>query len=99
MWKDNHWALLNARGASLADVLRVVPPGRPVVVEIETDRQLEEALKAGATQVLLDKQPPEHGAAWVRTAGGRPPRRAPRSVGPPPAPSCTGGGHRAVPCR
>jgi len=69
MWKDNHWALLNARGASLADVLRVVPPGRPVVVEIETDRQLEEALKAGATHVLVDNQPPERVAAWVRQAG------------------------------
>ncbi len=69
MWKDNHWALLDARGASLADVLRAVPPGRPVVVEIETDRQLEESLKAGATRLLVDNQPPDRVAAWVRRAG------------------------------
>lgn len=69
MWKDNHWALLDARGASLADVLGPVPPGRPVVVEIETDRQLEESLKAGVTHLLVDNQPPERVAAWVRRAG------------------------------
>ncbi len=69
MWKDNHWALLDARGAGLAAVLRAVPSGRPVVVEIESERQLEEALKAGATHLLVDNQPPERVAAWVRRAG------------------------------
>jgi nicotinate-nucleotide pyrophosphorylase (carboxylating) len=69
MWKDNHWALLGARGAGLAAVLRAVPAGRPVVVEIESERQLEEALKAGATHLLVDNQPPERVAAWVRRAG------------------------------
>src|SRR3989442_46509 len=69
MWKDNHWALLDSREASLAAVLRAVPPGLPVVVEVETDRQLEEALAAGVTHVLADNQPPERVAAWVRRAG------------------------------
>jgi len=69
MWKDNHWALLDARGANLADVLRAVPPDLPVVVEIETERQLEESLQAGATHLLVDNQPPERVAAWVRRAG------------------------------
>src|SRR5260370_36935280 len=96
MWKDNHWALLNARGASLADVLRVVPPGRPVVVEIETDRQLEEALKAGATHVLVDNQPPEHVAAWVRQAGAPPPAPAPLGSYPPRAPPPARAGARGA---
>ncbi len=69
MWKDNHWALLGWRGEALASALKAVPPGLPVVVEVETDRQLEEALAAGATHILADNQPPERVAAWVRRAG------------------------------
>ncbi|MGH7672159.1 MAG: carboxylating nicotinate-nucleotide diphosphorylase [Gemmatimonadales bacterium] len=69
MWKDNHWALLGGREESLANALKAAPPGLPVVVEVETDRQLEEALAAGATHILADNQPPERVAAWVRRAG------------------------------
>ncbi|HYT05965.1 MAG TPA: carboxylating nicotinate-nucleotide diphosphorylase [Gemmatimonadales bacterium] len=69
MWKDNHWALLGARGATLADSLAAAPAGLPVVVEVETDAQLQEALAAGATHLLADNQPPERVAAWVRRAG------------------------------
>src|SRR5262249_7377004 len=56
LWKDNHWALLNGR--SLADVLRAAPAGVPVIVEVETETQLERALAAGATHLLVDNQPP-----------------------------------------
>ncbi len=69
MWKDNHWALLDARGPRLAGVLRAVPAGLPVVVEVETEQQLAEALAAGATHLLVDNQPPERLAAWRRLAG------------------------------
>jgi nicotinate-nucleotide pyrophosphorylase (carboxylating) len=69
MWKDNHWALLDSRGLTLADALRAVPPGVPVVVEVETDRQFAEALAAGARHLLADNQQPERVAAWVRRAG------------------------------
>jgi nicotinate-nucleotide pyrophosphorylase (carboxylating) len=66
MWKDNHWVLL---GSGLKDVLARTPKGVPVVIEVETDAQLEEALGAGVTHVLADNQPPERVAAWVQRAG------------------------------
>ncbi len=69
MWKDNHWALLDARGPRLAQVLRDVPHGLPVVVEVETEEQLEEALAAGATRLLADNQPPDRIGAWRHQAG------------------------------
>ncbi len=70
LWKDNHWALLSGRGTTLAEALAGAPPGLPVVVEVETDTQLEEALAAGVTHILADNQPPDRIAAWVRRAGG-----------------------------
>ena len=71
MWKDNHWALLEARGPRLANLLRNAPPGLSVVVEIETDEQLEEALAAGAQHLMADNQPPERIAVWRRRTGPR----------------------------
>jgi len=73
LWKDNHWALLNGarstkRGA-LRSVLAKAPRGIPIVVEVETDAQLDEALAAGVTHILADNQTPETVAAWVRRAG------------------------------
>ena len=80
LWKDNHWALLNGarskeHGArstehrALRAVLAKAPQGIPIVVEVETDAQLDEALAAGVTHILADNQPPERIAAWVRRAG------------------------------
>ncbi len=71
LWKDNHWALLGARGGggSLRDALATSPVGTPVVIEVEDERQLEEALAAGVTHILADNQPPERIAEWVRRAG------------------------------
>src|SRR6266571_4500095 len=68
-WKDNHWTLLGRTGRSLRDVLAAAPRDLPVVVEVETDTQLEAALAAGVTHILADNQPPERVAAWVRRAG------------------------------
>jgi len=69
LWKDNHWALLGQNNLSLAGALRAVPPGVPVIVEVETDEQLEAALAAGVTHILVDNQPPERVAAWAHRAG------------------------------
>ena len=69
LWKDNHWALLARDGDSLARALRRAPPGIPVIVEVETDTQLEQALAAGVTHLLIDNQPAERLAAWICRAG------------------------------
>ena len=67
LWKDNHWSLLN--GDSLRDALRKAPPGVPVIVEVESEEQLETALAAGVTHLLVDNQPPERVGAWTYRAG------------------------------
>ena len=69
LWKDNHWELLARDGNSLAEALRRAPPGTPLIVEVETEAQLEQALAAGVTHLLVDNQPPERLAAWARRAG------------------------------
>src|SRR5207244_4924446 len=55
LWKDNHWALLG-RG-ELAAALATAPGGVPVVVEVEEDAQLAQALAAGEWRHLDDTQP------------------------------------------
>jgi len=67
LWKDNHWALLNGR--SLRDALRAAPRDVPVMVEVESDEQLEAALSAGVTHLLVDNQSPARLAAWAARAG------------------------------
>jgi nicotinate-nucleotide pyrophosphorylase (carboxylating) len=69
LWKDNHWELLARDGNSLAETLRRAPSGTPLIVEVETEAQLAQALAAGVTHLLVDNQPPERLAAWARRAG------------------------------
>ena len=69
MWKDNHWEVMAAGGGSLTDALRGAPPGLPVIVEVETEAQLQEALNAGARHLLIDNQSPQRLAEWARRAG------------------------------
>jgi len=69
LWKDNHWSLLGAQGGTLAGAIASAPPGVPVIVEVENEAQLEEALACGVRHVLADNQPPDRIAAWVRRAG------------------------------
>lgn len=67
LWKDNHWALLGRDG--LAAALAGVAPGTQVVVEVENDAQLDQALAAGVREILADNQRPDRLAEWVRRAG------------------------------
>jgi len=66
MWKDNHWVLM---GSGLKDVLARAPNGVDIVVEVESDAQLEEALAAGVKHILADNRSPATIAAWVRRVG------------------------------
>jgi nicotinate-nucleotide pyrophosphorylase (carboxylating) len=67
LWKDNHWALLGR--TPLADVIARAPRGLPVVVEAETEEQLQAALDAGVRRILVDNLSPAQVKAWVRKAG------------------------------
>ena len=68
-WKDNHWAMLDGSDTALARALALAPDGAPVVVEVDTETQLEQALAAGVRHILVDNQPPAVVAAWARRAG------------------------------
>jgi nicotinate-nucleotide pyrophosphorylase (carboxylating) len=70
LWKDNHWALAAKGGLSLAEALRAVPAGMDVVVEVETEAQLAEALAAKVPHLLIDNQTPERLREWISRAGG-----------------------------
>ena len=69
LWKDNHWAVLGDENGTLARALAAVPNGVPVMVEVESEAQLEAALGAGVTHILADNRAPEQIAAWARRAG------------------------------
>lgn len=69
LWKDNHWALLTQISRPLSEALRGAARDTPVIVEVESDAQLEEALAAGVMHLLVDNQSPERVAAWVERAG------------------------------
>jgi nicotinate-nucleotide pyrophosphorylase (carboxylating) len=61
--------LLGGTGQSLSQAVQAVPTGVPVIVEVETEAQLDQALAAGVRRILVDNQSPEQVAAWVRRAG------------------------------
>ena len=69
LWKDNHWEILDAGPGALTEVLRAVPDGVPVCVEVETEEQLAAALEAGVTWILADNQPPDVVRRWVQRCG------------------------------
>lgn len=69
LWKDNHWELLRASGRSLRDALAHVPDHMPVVVEVETWSEVEEALAAGVRHLMLDNRTPEEVSEWARRIG------------------------------
>jgi nicotinate-nucleotide pyrophosphorylase (carboxylating) len=71
LWKDNHWKLLEASGGTLKAALAAAGRDLPVVVEVETEEQLEAALTAGVTHILVDNQSPDRLAEWVQRVGSR----------------------------
>jgi len=67
--KDNHLA-----GLTIAEAVRRASmrwPGRTIEVECDTLDQVDEALEAGATLIMLDNMPPETVAEAVAQIGGR----------------------------
>lgn len=56
--KDNHLAALRMRGLGIADAVRLArqgaPPGTKIEVEVTTLTEAEEAVAAGADELLLD---------------------------------------------
>ncbi len=67
--KDNHWALMRAAGITLKQMLESVPGGIPIVVEVDCESELREALESGVGHVLVDNQDPETVRRWVEIAG------------------------------
>jgi nicotinate-nucleotide pyrophosphorylase (carboxylating) len=66
--KNNH---IEAAGGVRHAVERVRASGREIEVEVRTRAELEEALAAGATHILLDNMTPAEAAAEVRWIAGR----------------------------
>ncbi len=52
--KENHIAAAGGVGAALRAAFRLARPGMPVQIEVETLAQMDEALAAGASLILLD---------------------------------------------
>jgi nicotinate-nucleotide pyrophosphorylase (carboxylating) len=63
--KDNHVVAAGSVGAAL-DAARCTAPGLPTEVEVDSLEQLDEALAAGAQEVLLDNFGPDDCAEAVR---------------------------------
>lgn len=69
--KENHIAAAGSLTAAFRAAQAVGPRASFIQVEVETLRQLKEALDAGVTMVLLDNMPLETIREAVRMAGGR----------------------------
>jgi nicotinate-nucleotide pyrophosphorylase (carboxylating) len=66
--KDNHRRLAGGVAASVAAARARSPRGMTIEVEVESEEELREALRAGVDAVLLDNQSPETVARWVALA-------------------------------
>lgn len=79
--KDNHLALVGSITEAVARV-RAGAPGMPVEVECRTLGDVEEALAAGADEILLDNMDRRALEAAVRLVGGRVPIEASGGIRP-----------------
>lgn len=69
--KDNHWRVMRAAGVELEPAIRAARDrGIPCYVEVESVAQVERAVSAGATRLLIDNQLPETVRKWGRLARG-----------------------------
>ncbi len=66
--KNNHIA---AAGGVTAALTSAFATGLPVEIEVRTREELDEALAAGATHLLLDNLTPTEAAEWIRHIAGR----------------------------
>jgi nicotinate-nucleotide pyrophosphorylase (carboxylating) len=66
--KDNHRRLAGGVHRAVAAVRRGARPGLTIEVEVETEEELLEALRAGVDAILIDNQPPETVRRWVEIA-------------------------------
>jgi nicotinate-nucleotide pyrophosphorylase (carboxylating) len=66
--KDNHRRLAGGVSRAVAAARAAAPAGTPVEVEVESDKDLAEALIAGADRILIDNQSPETVARWCAEA-------------------------------
>lgn len=73
--KDNHLAALRARGLGITDAVRLArqaaPPGVKIEIEVTNLTEAQEALSAGADELLLDNMTPEEMRQAVEMAQGR----------------------------
>ena len=69
--KENHIAAAGGVAAVLRRAAEVAPTAKFVEIEVETVKQLEEALEAGASMVLLDNMSLSHLHQAVRLNAGR----------------------------
>jgi nicotinate-nucleotide pyrophosphorylase (carboxylating) len=69
--KENHIAAAGGVTRALEHARRVAPSGVWIQIEVETREQLEEALRAGATMILLDNMSADEMREAVRITRGR----------------------------
>jgi nicotinate-nucleotide pyrophosphorylase (carboxylating) len=66
--KDNHRRLAGGVARAVVEARDSAPSGTPIEVEVESEKDLSEALAAGADRILIDNQPPEVVARWCAIA-------------------------------
>ncbi len=66
--KDNHRRLAGGVAQAVAAARASAPEGTPIEVEIESEKDLSDALAAGAERILIDNQPPDIVARWCAAA-------------------------------
>jgi nicotinate-nucleotide pyrophosphorylase (carboxylating) len=69
--KENHIAAAGGVRRALEEARKVAPRGVWIQIEVETFAELEEALGAGATMILLDNMTPEEMRKAVALTAGR----------------------------
>lgn len=57
--KENHIRALGSIGEAMESARRLAPPGVEIEIEVESLEELDQALKAGATKILIDNFTPE----------------------------------------
>jgi nicotinate-nucleotide pyrophosphorylase (carboxylating) len=72
--KDNHRRLAGGAAAAVVKARRHAPEEMKLEVEVETERELREALESGADVVLIDNQTPETVRRWSVLARASPRR-------------------------